>query len=492
MAGAPWKRPSLSEGALKDLNDALHELHELAGCLGSRRIQGWIDQENGHRAAPSHTKIHQMFTQPMLPVPVQHMLWVVEELAKRTVSRSPEDECKRFGELWDAAREEQLAQLRRSSEQPQSGPANPAVGEEPVLAGARAFGETVLDTSREGISIHPTARIASTARVIAPSRRSGSLEKRETVISEDCTVRHFCVIGAEAEVGPGTTVENYCLVERGARLGERVLIMHRASICAHATVGDASVVSNALICSRSQIGKNCQVYGDLVRHITPLTAAGVEPRTGNLSPKLEDHVVVGWGATVIGGITIGEGAHIRAGATVTRDVPAGMIVAGRDELYSADQWKSDVQQDGRAFEAEAVGRSWSADDGQWSQQEEPAVPVVAVSGHPRFKPHHGSGQVLSTLKTLTTESEYMALLREIRQASGLHFRRLEQKWRRRVGRSSSVPSVYELLVMDTLPEQPLVRDLIALLLDACGIPDSFLEESFVAKADQIRRGTSYV
>ncbi|HOV66825.1 MAG TPA: acyltransferase [Methanoregulaceae archaeon] len=41
-----------------------------------------------------------------------------------------------------------------------------------------------------------------------------------------------------------------------------------------------------------------------------------------------DDVKIGAGATVLPGVEIGEGALVAAGAVVTRDVPAGMVVSG--------------------------------------------------------------------------------------------------------------------------------------------------------------------
>ncbi len=45
-------------------------------------------------------------------------------------------------------------------------------------------------------------------------------------------------------------------------------------------------------------------------------------------PKIEDGAIIGAGALVLGGITIGAGANIGAGAIVLEDVPAGRVVVG--------------------------------------------------------------------------------------------------------------------------------------------------------------------
>jgi acetyltransferase-like isoleucine patch superfamily enzyme len=37
---------------------------------------------------------------------------------------------------------------------------------------------------------------------------------------------------------------------------------------------------------------------------------------------------IGTGATILGGVTIGERAFVGAGSVVTRDVPPGAVVAG--------------------------------------------------------------------------------------------------------------------------------------------------------------------
>lgn len=44
--------------------------------------------------------------------------------------------------------------------------------------------------------------------------------------------------------------------------------------------------------------------------------------------KIEKNVWIAAGATIIGGVTVGENSVVAAGAVVTRDVPANVLVAG--------------------------------------------------------------------------------------------------------------------------------------------------------------------
>jgi acetyltransferase-like isoleucine patch superfamily enzyme len=60
-------------------------------------------------------------------------------------------------------------------------------------------------------------------------------------------------------------------------------------------------------------------YHDLNDHSLP----------GKSSPvKIGDNVWLGARATVLKGVTIGDGAVVAAGALVTRDVPSRTVVAG--------------------------------------------------------------------------------------------------------------------------------------------------------------------
>ena len=50
-------------------------------------------------------------------------------------------------------------------------------------------------------------------------------------------------------------------------------------------------------------------------------------------------VVIGFGATVIGGVRVGPRSYVTAGAIVTRDVPPGYVVTGINTLTLAADWQ---------------------------------------------------------------------------------------------------------------------------------------------------------
>ena len=56
---------------------------------------------------------------------------------------------------------------------------------------------------------------------------------------------------------------------------------------------------------------------------------------------IEDDVWVGHGAVILKGIRIGSGSIIAAGAVVTRDVPANMIVGGVPARVIASRFKTE-------------------------------------------------------------------------------------------------------------------------------------------------------
>jgi serine O-acetyltransferase len=75
------------------------------------------------------------------------------------------------------------------------------------------------------------------------------------------------------------------------------------------------------------IGETAEI-GDWVTLHQGVTLGGTGKQRGKRHPTLEDHVVVGVGAIVLGAITIGKGAKIGGGAVVVKDVPPHSTAVG--------------------------------------------------------------------------------------------------------------------------------------------------------------------
>lgn len=91
------------------------------------------------------------------------------------------------------------------------------------------------------------------------------------------------------------------------------------------------------------IGETAEI-GDNVTIYQCVTLGGTNPTNGQggkRHPTLEDNVIIGSGAQIIGPITIGERARVGANAVVMEDVPAGATMVGfkaRSTLVPAEEW----------------------------------------------------------------------------------------------------------------------------------------------------------
>jgi serine O-acetyltransferase len=70
------------------------------------------------------------------------------------------------------------------------------------------------------------------------------------------------------------------------------------------------------------------VIGNHVTIYHGVTLGGTSLRSGKRHPTIEDEVIIGAGAHVLGPITVGKGARVGANAVVVKDVPDHATVVG--------------------------------------------------------------------------------------------------------------------------------------------------------------------
>ena len=96
------------------------------------------------------------------------------------------------------------------------------------------------------------------------------------------------------EIHPAATIGEYCFIDHGHGV----------------VIGETSVIGNRVT-----------LYHDV-------TLGGTALVEGKRHPTLEDDVVIGAGAQVLGPITVGRGAHVGANAVVVKPVRAGATMVG--------------------------------------------------------------------------------------------------------------------------------------------------------------------
>ena len=75
------------------------------------------------------------------------------------------------------------------------------------------------------------------------------------------------------------------------------------------------------------IGETAEVWDDVTLY-QGVTLGGTSWNKGKRHPTLEDGVIVGAGAKILGPFSVGAGAKIGSNAVVTKEVPAGATVVG--------------------------------------------------------------------------------------------------------------------------------------------------------------------
>jgi serine O-acetyltransferase len=108
------------------------------------------------------------------------------------------------------------------------------------------------------------------------------------------------------------------LLSQGARFLTGVEI-HPGAVIGHGVFIDHGM--GVVIGETSVIGNNCLLYQGV-------TLGGTGKQEGKRHPTLQDNVVVGAGAKVLGAITVGSNTRIGAGSVVLRNVDADSTVVG--------------------------------------------------------------------------------------------------------------------------------------------------------------------
>jgi bifunctional UDP-N-acetylglucosamine pyrophosphorylase/glucosamine-1-phosphate N-acetyltransferase len=152
---------------------------------------------------------------------------------------------------------------------------------------------------------------------------------RDCDIEADVRINPNCVI-EEASVGAGSIIGPFARLRPGAKLSNDVHIgnfveVKNSSMDSGAKANHLAYVGDASVGARVNIGAGTIIanYDGANKHQTVI---GADAHTGSNS-------------VLVAPITIGEGATVGAGSTVTKAVPAGKLTVARAKQVTLEGWK---------------------------------------------------------------------------------------------------------------------------------------------------------
>jgi bifunctional UDP-N-acetylglucosamine pyrophosphorylase/glucosamine-1-phosphate N-acetyltransferase len=141
----------------------------------------------------------------------------------------------------------------------------------------------------------------------------------DSVVGADVTVKDCCVIEASS-IAAGASIGPFAHLRPKSVIGEKVKIGNFVEV-KKSTFGEGSKASHLSYIGDATIGKDVNIGAGVIT----CNYDGFEKHP----TVIEDGVFVGSDAQLVAPVTIGRGAVVAAGATITRDVPAGALAISR-------------------------------------------------------------------------------------------------------------------------------------------------------------------
>jgi len=133
----------------------------------------------------------------------------------------------------------------------------------------------------------------------------------DSIVDDAAILGPFCHLRPLSHVGPGARIGNFVELKK-SKIGRGSKVPH-LSYVGDSTIGtQVNVGAGTITCN----------YDGVAKHET----------------KIGDRVFIGTNTSLVAPITIGDGAYIGAGSTVTKDVPPGALAVGRAHQVIKEGW----------------------------------------------------------------------------------------------------------------------------------------------------------
>ena len=210
------------------------------------------------------------------------------------------------------------------------------------------------DLMRQGVQIADPARIDVRGKVGVGSDVFIDINcvfEGQVSLGDDVVIGPNCTI-KDASVGAGTVIKANSVIE-GAVIGEQCDIGPFARLRPGTELANKAKVGNFVETKKTYLGE-----GSKANHFTYLgdtvVGQGVNIGAGTITcnydgvnkfqTTIEDGVFVGSNSSLVAPVTIGSGATVGAGSTISKDIPANSLAVARGKQRNMANWLKPTKQ----------------------------------------------------------------------------------------------------------------------------------------------------
>ena len=145
-----------------------------------------------------------------------------------------------------------------------------------------------------------------------PRKIASSVILGENVSLQDFINLYGCRIGDNTKIGP------FVEIQKNVNVGRNCKIQSHSFLCEGVTIEDEAFIGHGVMFINDRYPRSATASG----------ALQTEADWKVVPTVIKKGASIGSNATILCGVTVGEGAIVGAGSVVTKDVPPRTIVAG--------------------------------------------------------------------------------------------------------------------------------------------------------------------
>ena len=179
----------------------------------------------------------------------------------------------------------------------------------------------------------------------------GCVFEGKVELADGVTISANCVI-KNARIAKGTLIKAFCHIEdcvigEAAEIGPYARLRPGTTLADHVHIGNFVEVKNSQLGSKSKANHLAYVGDATVGERVNIGAGTITCNYDGANKHrtiIEDDAFIGSDSQLVAPVTVGKGATLGAGTTLTKDAPANSLTVSRSKQISIADWQRPVKQ----------------------------------------------------------------------------------------------------------------------------------------------------